>query len=800
METEDANNPLRRRLKRALDLRLGENEDLVNGLLTLDSNDEIITGLLKEILENKGQNICRSLQFSTYKYQILTAERLVESLKPFIDDLKTLNTGFRNSEKLFNETIICQINSWSKYTFPLLEEFRRIENEIAIVETKRNMCNTLLSGLSTSFVGDIKSMRSNITSTQDFLRSMVSVYNKCLISESNSRRLIFIFENKSGEKAEKVNNKLQSNNTCESNEEARADISELCNDSEYSNMIPNVIMNLKALILDLEYKRNQIADEITSTLIEKINSNSPSEFFDQLEEEGLFENKCFLDSADILMNYHKELYGSLLFNIMESRSKYLEHRFNNIIGQGISVNNIGIDINGNHLSNILEYLSSLFEWITVCGISVEVEFLTKALYYEHNDNCVFEQNFEQNCGNIYSTFKNMKTKDEIDYFSRNFLNIITSILCIPFSGAIRDILRQFHPPQTSRPDSIHHFGNLTALKTGITIGIKVAHLIDNYIHKITPMFKLLPKYNENNSYTLSTPLLIQKFKDLKEEAIAQYFVYAELVKENILRRIDDIITEDLSISLLVMEWSTLLRDILYTMENDYIDDSDNLNNSQVNPTLSSMLDSFISPMLNVICSVSVSQKKTPLISIIKINNIKYLCNNMLNHNKMLKYIGKHIDIINKVVDDEKSQLIEFVTGEFNSKYRFKELLSELSSKDSSQADAFASDHNSDLHKGGSGEKTREESEQEPLIKLSQVILDQFFDTILRFGTVPFPNVERIQDKTIKKEILTHIYSYITKQYGHICEKVNNISPTKKHLLKYDEGEINLIFDNVINKL
>ncbi|KAH7649686.1 hypothetical protein FG379_000946 [Cryptosporidium bovis] len=799
MGMESVDHPLKRKLKRVLDLRLGENEDLLNGLLALDSNDEMTTGLLREILENKGQNICRSLQFSTYKYQILTAEKLVKSLKPFIDDLKALNTGFRNSEKLFNDSIVGQLNCWKKYTLPLLDEFKRIENEIEIVEMKRNMCNTLLSGLSTSFVSDIKSMRSNITSTPDFLRSIVSIYNKCLISETNSKRLISMLENKYENNTENKEKKLYSNNgNSENIAEMNSGISELCDNSEYSNMIPNIIMNLRALILDLEYKRNQTADEITSTLIEKINSNSPNEFFDQLEE-GIFENKCFLDSTDILMKYHKESYSSLLFNIMESRSKYLEYRFNNIIGQGISVNNIGNDINGNHLSNILEYLSTLFEWINVCGISVESEFLKKALSYEYNDYCVFEQNFEYN-GNIYATFKNIKDKDKIEYFSRNFLNIITSVLCVPFSGAIRDILRQFHPPQTSRPDSIHHFGNLTALKTGITIGIKIAHLIDNHINKITPMFKLLPKYNSNDNYTLSTPLLIQKFRDLKEEAIAQYFVYAELVKENVLRRIDDIITEDLSISLLVMEWSTLLRDILYTMENDYIDTSSSLTGNEINPTLSSMLDSFINPMLNVICSVSVSPEKTPLTSIIKINNIGYLCNNMIQYNNMLKYISKHTDIIKKVINDEKDHLIEFTTEEFNRRYRFKELIGELSSKNNFKTNISTFEHSLDSDKTGSEDNLRGESEQEPLIKLSQVILDQFVDTILRFGTIPFPNVERIQDKAIKKEILTHIYSYITTQYRKIYEKINNISPTKKHFLKYDCNEIKVIFDNIIHKL
>ncbi|KAF7459157.1 Conserved oligomeric Golgi complex subunit 6 [Cryptosporidium felis] len=564
-ENAAANHPLKKKLSRALELKFGENEEFVEGLLGIDAVDcdteEISKGLVDELLGSSTQNKCRSMQFTIYKYHLKIAEKCLESLRPFVEELRQANEEIKGSEKQFSEMIGTPLADWNKYTFPLLEEFEKTEEEMQVVENKRSMCSILLSRLSTNFVGDIKNLRLSMGNCQGrFLISVVGIYQKCLVAESNSKRLIEIFtrDNKEGG----------------GSASGESSLGKLRTDPEYSSLVPQSVANLKTLILDLELKKNQLADEMTGFLEEQIRKLSPDKMVfqsesteDSGEEEQqerttrgrIFGTQSFLEALDILRQYHKESYCTVMNCIVESRSQFLELRFNNIIGHGIPTNDT-------KYSTILDYLSSIFEWVRVCGVAIETEFLIEALGYRVDNSCVFELKPGSLCS------EGASPENCAEAISKNILNRITATLCIPFSGAIRDILRQFHPPQTSRPDSAHHFGNLTSLSTGITIGIKIAHLIDNYIEALVPMFKVLPRHirHDSEKTAIHFPHLIQRFKDLREEAIAQYYVYTGIVRENVSSRSSDIITNDFSISLLVLEWTSLLKDILFTIQGEIL--------------------------------------------------------------------------------------------------------------------------------------------------------------------------------------------------------------------------------------
>ncbi|KAL3128953.1 hypothetical protein CHM_3g1390 [Cryptosporidium hominis] len=800
MENSTINHPFKKKLNRVLELKLGENEELINGLISLDTVDDISEGIPKhlvtELLNTKGQNKCRSMQLLIYRYHLMVAESCLDSLKPFIDDLRAMNNEIRSFEKEFNENVTTQLTNWNKFTFPLLEEFSMIQDQIQLVENKKNMCNTMLSHLSTNFVGDIKNLKSSMDESRgNLLLSLVAIYNKCMASEINSKKLIEILSSDS----------LDSQNTSESV------LSKLKSDREYSSMIPQILINLKALILDLELKRNQLATEITSFLVDLVISKSPDEFNDQFEEsqndedetEGIekgteekvciFGSQSFQESVEILELHHKEQCYSLLTCVVETRSKYLEYRFNHIIGHGISIGD------NNYSSNLLDYLESIFEWIRVCGVSIESEFLIKAFGYQICEDCEFEEK--------HLDFNQSDTSEpeSLDSMAKNILNNITHTLCIPFSGAIRDILRQFHPPQTSRPDSTHHFGNLTSLKIGITIGIKIAHLINNYVEALIPMFKILPKRfsSKPKQARLAFPLLIQRFKDLREEAIAQYYVYAGIVKENISSRISEIITTDFSISILVMEWSSLLKDILSTIQNGVLAISnDNIPKIEdINSTLTSMLDTFINPMFNAICSVATSDK-TPLASIIRINNVNYCLSVLTTFQKMKVLLEKQIEIANQIINDEVSKLTDFLKEEFCVKYRFGELLKELEAKKEGlttpQVFEESANSNTDPKPKPNSNYNSSESDpgQDPLLILSQVIIDQFFESILRFGAIPFANADRIQDKQIRNNILKNLFAHISRQYELIFDQITLIWPQKSSFLRHDPQQIKLIFSSL----
>ncbi|OII70804.1 uncharacterized protein cubi_00949 [Cryptosporidium ubiquitum] len=799
MESSVLNHPLKKKLNRVLELKLGENEELINGLISLDTVDDVSEGIPKqlvmELLDTKGQNKCRSMHFSIYKYHLMITENCLDSLRPFVEDLRAMNNEIKAFEKEFNESITTQLTNWHKFTFPLLEEFKKIQDQIQIVENKRSMCNTMLSHLSTNFVGDIKNLKSSMDESKgNLLLSLVAIYNKCMVSETNSKRLIEIFSSDS-QKEESTSESV---------------LSKLKNDPEYSNMIPKILINMKALILDLELKRNQLASEITSFLIDQVISKSPDEFNDQFElsqntedevdgmEKGaegkvcIFGSQSFQEAVEILRLYHEEQCCSLLSCVIETRSKYLEYRFNHIIEHGISIGD------ANYSTNLLDYLESIFEWIRVCGVSIESEFLVKAFGYEVCQDCEFEEK--------HLDFNQNKTSgpNSVDEMANNILNSITHTLCIPFSGAIRDILRQFHPPRTSRPDSAHHFGNLTFLKTGITIGIKIAHLIDNYIETLIPLFKVLPKRSSSSpkQVRLAFPLLIQRFKDLREEAIAQYYVYAGIVKENVSSRISEILTVDFSISLLVMEWSSLLRDILSTIQSGIlvISNDNTPNREDINSILTSMLETFINPMFNAICSVATSDE-TPLASIIRINNISYCLSVLTAYPKMNFLLKNQIEIADQIINDEVSKLTNLLKEEFCDKYRFEELLKELEVKKKSLSNSQIVDESSDnLNSKSNSNYINNESEpgQDPLLILSQVIIDQFFESILRFGAIPFANADRIQDKQIRNSLLKNLFEHISRQYELIFDQINLIWPQESSFLKHDPHQIKLIFSNLTN--
>ncbi|KAH8585024.1 uncharacterized protein ELE39_000975 [Cryptosporidium sp. chipmunk genotype I] len=802
MENSLAIHPLKKKLGRVLELKLGENEELINGLISLDTVDEVSEGIPKhlvtELLSTKGQNKCRSMQLLIYKYHLTVAENCLDSLRPFVEDLRAMNNEIKSFEKEFNENVTAQLTSWHKFSLPLLEEFNKIQDQIQMVENKRNMCNAMLSHLSTNFVGDIKNLKSSMDESKgNLLLSLVAIYNKCMVSETNSKKLIKILASDSRE----------AENTSEFG------LSRLKNDSEYSSMIPQILINLKALILDLELKRSQLASEITSFLVELVISKSPDEFNDQFEQsqntddetEGtekgtedkacVFRSQSFQEAVEILELYHKEQCCSLLTCVIETRSKYLEYRFNHIIGHGISIGD------NNYSSNLLDYLESIFEWVRVCGVSIESEFLIKAFGYQICEDCEFEEKhleFNQN---------ETSAPNSLDSMAKNILNRITHALCIPFSGAIRDILRQFHPPQTSRPDSTHHFGNLTSLKTGITIGIKISHLINNYVEALIPMFKILPKRFSSTpkEIRLAFPLLIQRFKDLREEAIAQYYVYAGIVKENISSRISEIITTDFSISLLVMEWSSLLKDILSTIQSGVLTTPNDHTPKieDINSTLISMLDTFINPMFNAICSVTTSDK-TPLTSIIRINNINYCLSILTAFQKMKILLEKQIEIANQIINDEVSKLTALLKEEFCDKYRFGELLKELEVKKegltnlSTAEESNKNNTNPGLKSSPGYISSESEPWQDPLLILSQVIIDQFFESILRFGAIPFANADRIQDQLIRNNILKNLFAHISRQYELIFDQITLIWPQESSFLKRDPQQIKLIFSSFTN--
>lgn len=802
MENSVANHPLKKKLNRVLELKLGENEEFISGLINLDTVDDVSEGISKqlvtELLSTKGHNKCRSLQLSIYRYHLMITESCLDSLKPFVEDLRAINNEIRAFEKDFSENIASQLANWHKFTFPLLEEFNRIQSQIQVVENKRSMCSTLLSHLSTNFVGDIRSLKSSMNESRgNLLLSMVAIYNKCLESETNSKRLIEIFGSDGSESG--------------------SILSRLKNDPSYSSMIPQILINLRALILDLELKRNQLAAEITSFLVEQVISRSPNEFNDQLSfyqeagedlegKECVLGNQSFQEAVEILGLYHNELCCSLLTNVTTTRSKYLEYRFNHIIGHGILAGD------ANYSSNLLDYLESIFEWIRVCGVAIEAEFLVKAFGYEACEDCEFEErhpDFGQN---------EPPGPDSVDNMAKNILNAITCTLCIPFSGAIRDILRQFHPPQASRPDSAHHFGNLTSLKTGITIGIKIAHLINNYIETLTPMFKVLPRRFKSapEKTRLAFPLLIQRFRDLREEAIAQYYVYSGIVKENISSRTSEIVTKDFSISLLVMEWSSLLKDILSTIQGGILVASDNHTpkGEDTNSTLISMLDTFINPMFNAICSVATSDK-TPLASIIRINNVNYCLSVLTACPKMKVLLEKYVEIANQIINDEVSKLTASLKEDFCDRYRFGELLKELEAKKESLTTSSPSppleahepaksaglcpESGSRMSNEGGcdGDGEQEQEKEDPLLILSQVIIDHFFESILRFGAIPFPNAERVQDKLIKNTILKDVFAHTCRQYELIFDQITSIWPQETSFLKFDPNQVNLIFSSLI---
>ncbi|KAJ1612554.1 hypothetical protein OJ252_1219 [Cryptosporidium canis] len=782
MESSVASHPLKKKQSRVLDLKLGENEELINGLKSLDSIDDASEGISKELISEllnvKGQNKCRSMQLSICRYHLTLTESCLESLRPFVDDLRAINGEIRAFEKEFNESVVSQLSSWQRFTSPLLQEFGRIQDQIQQVEDKRSMCSALLSHLSTNFVSDIRSLKSPVGDSKgSLLLSMVAIYKKCIDSETNSRRLIEILGGESQE----------------FKSESESVLSRIRSDPSYSSMIPQILINLRALILDLELKRSQLAAEMTNFLVEQVASKSPDEFNDQLElsqKEGEETRGCvigsqsFQEAVEILRLHHKDQCCSLLTNVIETRSKYLEYRFNHIVGHGILIGD------ANYSSNLLDYLESIFEWIRVCGVAIESEFLVKAFGYEVCEDCEFEER--------HSDFgqEGPSGLESAEHMANNVLNSITCTLCIPFSGAIRDILRKFHPPQTSRPDLTHHFGNLTSLKTGITIGIKIAHLIDSYIEALTPMFRVLPRRlgSDPPRPRPEFPQLIQRFRDLREEAIAQYYVYAGIVKENVSSRASEIITRDFSISLLVMEWSSLLRDILSTIQGGVLTPGDDTTNS----TLTSMLDTFINPMFNAICSASTSDK-TPLASIIRINNVNYCLSALTAYPKMKLLLDKYIEIANQIIHDEVSKLTTQLKEEFCNRYRFGELIKELGAKKEALAgplETSPSTHNSPGPSSDSTAVAAGESGQDPLLILSQVIIDQFFESVLRFGTIPFANADRIQDECIRGDILKDLLDYVSRQYESIFDQITSIWPEEISFLKYDPQQIRLIFSSL----
>ncbi|KAJ1614201.1 hypothetical protein OIY81_568 [Cryptosporidium canis] len=617
MESSVASHPLKKKQSRVLDLKLGENEELINGLKSLDSIDDASEGISKELISEllnvKGQNKCRSMQLSICRYHLTLTESCLESLRPFVDDLRAINGEIRAFEKEFNESVVSQLSSWQRFTSPLLQEFGRIQDQIQQVEDKRSMCSALLSHLSTNFVSDIRSLKSPVGDSKgSLLLSMVAIYKKCIDSETNSRRLIEILGGESQE----------------FKSESESVLSRIRSDPSYSSMIPQILINLRALILDLELKRSQLAAEMTNFLVEQVASKSPDEFNDQLElsqKEGEETRGCvigsqsFQEAVEILRLHHKDQCCSLLTNVIETRSKYLEYRFNHIVGHGILIGD------ANYSSNLLDYLESIFEWIRVCGVAIESEFLVKAFGYEVCEDCEFEERHSD-----------------------------------------------FGQEGPSGLESAEHMAN----NTGITIGIKIAHLIDSYIEALTPMFRVLPR----------------RLGDLREEAIAQYYVYAGIVKENVSSRASEIITRDFSISLLVMEWSSLLRDILSTIQGGVLTPGDDTTNS----TLTSMLDTFINPMFNAICSASTSDK-TPLASIIRINNVNYCLSALTAYPKMKLLLDKYIEIANQIIHDEVPKLTTQLKEEFCNRYRFGELVKELGAKKEALAgplETSPSTHNS----------------------------------------------------------------------------------------------------------
>ncbi|OII71634.1 hypothetical protein cand_038750 [Cryptosporidium andersoni] len=775
--------PLKKKLQRILNLKFDENEEFLNILHYLEeienSSNSISKDLLCELLSSeqvKWRSTCNIID----KYRLMQIKECMESLKPLIDNTRSLNIKLDGIEKLFRDTIIKSTTSWHEIIYPLLSEFKNIEDDIEKITIKQNICNSLLSRLSSSISGNIKNIKLQMQSKEDILHSLYTIYKKCLVSESNSRKLINIFKEYlsndiSMEKL--VNNKNEDNILNKSNIPI----------SISPAILSQALINLNKMILDIESNRFQLVDEIVKIVIDyieliPINTNikkGTDKYDDNIND--LFEEDIFSKIMELLYLYHKDSHNLILINIQNLRSKLLDYRFNVILRHGIT------NIDSDYDINIIDYLSSLFEWIDICGINIEVEFLIRCLHYKYDDTCTFEYKRKSMIEIQDINNDNMNKSETL--LAYNILDNITSVLCIPFSNSIRGILRQFHHKQRSGSITFN-VGSLTSLKLGITIVLKIAQLIDYYILIFKPLYKLVPNFANLNTI-IQFPHFIQRLCDVKDEAIAQFYVYSSIIREYLSNNLSSLITNDCTISIIVLEWCTLLNDILSILADDsllkksqertkvpnfcHISDIKIQEDSEpmkFNETISSMIDSFINPMFNAICTATTTYKSIST-CLIRINNIAKCQLLMKNYEQQLSFIKMYIDISNQLIMQEMEQLVKFSMEEFMDRYRFKELFEELSSQPDSNI------YNSNNFN----------STEEPLLILSQVILDNFYDTILRFGIIPFPNIDKILDNSIKSKINMELLLNITKQYEHLYKKISSIWPSRTDILRYNVQEI-----------